>query len=204
MSPQEITSLLLLCTAMSFSPGPNTTLSTALAANAGLARTLRFCLAVPVGWVCLMLLCGLGLGALVSSLPALRWGVKGLGVAYLLWLAHKLSHTARLGEADAARLNVSFAQGVLMQFANIKAWLLALTLSGGWVVNSLGAPSTNPGFRLALVCGVMALFAFVSNFSYALMGSMLRPWLAQGARLLWFNRGLALVLVCTAGLMLAV
>ena len=35
---------------MSFSPGPNTTLSTALAANGGLRRALRFCLAVPAGW----------------------------------------------------------------------------------------------------------------------------------------------------------
>ena len=46
-----ITALLLFCTAMSFSPGPNTTLSTALAANGGLRPALRFCLAVPAGWL---------------------------------------------------------------------------------------------------------------------------------------------------------
>ena len=50
MSPAELTALLAFCTAMSFSPGPNTTLSTAMAANLGLRRTLRFCLAVPAGW----------------------------------------------------------------------------------------------------------------------------------------------------------
>jgi threonine/homoserine/homoserine lactone efflux protein len=32
----ELTTLLALCTAMTFSPGPNTTLATALAANHGL------------------------------------------------------------------------------------------------------------------------------------------------------------------------
>jgi hypothetical protein len=35
----------------------------------------------------------------------------------------------------------------------------------------------------------MLVFAFASNFAYALVGSMLRQWLAQGQRLLWFNRG---------------
>jgi threonine/homoserine/homoserine lactone efflux protein len=84
MSPTELTTLLLFCTAMSFSPGPNTTLSTALAANFGLRRAMRFCLAVPAGWTLLMLACGLGLGALVTGVPALRLGVKLAGVAYML------------------------------------------------------------------------------------------------------------------------
>ena len=49
MSAAELTALLLFCTAMSFSPGPNTTLSTALGANLGLKRALPFILAVPAG-----------------------------------------------------------------------------------------------------------------------------------------------------------
>lgn len=86
--------------------------------------------------------------------------------------------------------------------ANIKAWMLALTLSAGWVVNAAGQPAANPGERLAIVCAVMVGFAFSSNFVYALIGSLLRQWLAQGSRLLWFNRALALVLVVTASWML--
>eukprot|EP01035_Chromulina_nebulosa_P015665 gene15665-20750_t len=108
MNWQEFTALLVLATAMSFSPGPNTTLSTALAANFGLRHALRFCFAVPTGWTLLMLACGLGLGALVMGVPALRWGVKLLGVVYMLWLAWKLAGAARLSDVDASRLNVTF------------------------------------------------------------------------------------------------
>ncbi|MDB5953953.1 LysE family translocator [Ramlibacter sp.] len=201
MSPAEITALLLFCTAMSFSPGPNTTLATALAANGGLKRALRFCLAVPAGWTVLMAGSGLGLGALVLGLPALRWAVKIAGIAYMLWLAWKLARAGQLAQVDAARLRVTFWQGVGLQFLNIKAWMLALTLTAGWVVNAGAAPARNPGERLAIICGFMALFAFASNFTYALVGSLLRNWLAQGQRLLWFNRMLALVLVGTAGWM---
>lgn len=202
MSLPELTALLLFCTAMSFSPGPNTTLSTALAANLGLHRALRFCVAVPTGWTLLMLGSGLGLGALITGVPALRWSVTLLGVAYMLWLAWKLSRAGQLTEVDSARLNVTFWQGVGLQFVNIKAWMLALTLSAGWVVNAAGKPAANPGERLAIICAVMMVFAFTSNFTYALAGSLLRQWLAQGSRLLWFNRVLALVLVLTAAWML--
>lgn len=204
MHPSEITALLLFCTAMSFSPGPNTTLATALAANLGLKRALRFCVAVPTGWTLLMLASGLGLGALILGVPALRWGVKLGGVAYMLWLAFKLARTGRLAEVDSRRLQLSFWQGVGLQFLNIKAWMLALTLSAGWVVNAMGQPAANPGERLAIICAVMVVFAFSSNFLYALAGSLLRRWLAQGRRLLWFNRVLAAVLVATAVWMLSV
>ncbi|MBK8073044.1 MAG: LysE family translocator [Ramlibacter sp.] len=204
MSATELTALLLFCTAMSFSPGPNTTLSTALAANLGLRRAMRFCLAVPAGWTLLMLATGLGLGALILGVPALRWGVKLLGIAYMVWLAWKLSGAGKLAQVDASRLNVTFWQGVGLQFLNIKAWMLALTLTAGWVVNAAGQPAANPGERLAIICVVMVGFAFSSNFLYALAGSLLRQWLAQGARLLWFNRALASVLVATALWMLTV
>jgi threonine/homoserine/homoserine lactone efflux protein len=204
MTGAEVTALLLFCTAMSFSPGPNTTLSTALAANHGLKRALRFCLAVPAGWTVLMLASGLGLGALVTGAPVLRWTVKLAGAGYMVWLAWKLARTEHLTQVDRSLLDVTFRQGVALQFLNIKAWMLALTLTAGWVVNAAGQPATNPGQRLAIVCAVMLLFAFASNFSYALLGSLLRDWLAQGHRLRWFNRLLALVLAATAGWMLAV
>ena len=204
MSLQEFVTLLLLATAMSFTPGPNTTLSTALAANVGLRPALRFCLAVPTGWTLLMLISGLGVGAAVLAVPMLRWVVKALGVGYMRWLAWKISQVDTLGTANGAQLRVGFWQGVGLQFINIKAWMLALALTGGWVTSSGGAPAGNPGERLAIVLAVMAVYAFVSNLTYAMLGSLLRDWLSQGRRLLWFNRAMGFVLVVTAIWMLKV
>ena len=73
----------------------------------------------------------------------------------MLWLAFKLVRAGELSQVDAERLNVTFWQGVGLQFLNIKAWMLALTLTAGWVVNAAGQPSTNPGERLAIICVVM-------------------------------------------------
>ncbi|RST49195.1 LysE family translocator [Variovorax sp. MHTC-1] len=198
MNWQEFTTLLGLATAMSFSPGPNTTLSTTLAANGGLPRAMRFIFAVPVGWTLLLLLCAAGIGALVLAAPSLRWAIKALGIAYLLWLAWKLSGSATMAQADGRSLSVGFKQGVLLQFVNIKAWLLALTLVAGWIAGHADALQ-----RLAIVAPVMLVYAFTSNFVYALAGALLRNWLAEGQRLLWFNRAMAAVLVLTAGWMVS-
>jgi threonine/homoserine/homoserine lactone efflux protein len=175
MSTPELFALLAFCTAMSFSPGPNTTLSAALAANHGMRRALRFCFAVPTGWTLLLLACGFGLGALVTGIPILNWAIKLGGAAYMLWLAVKLAAAGQLTQVDASRLDVTFVQGVALQFLNIKAWMLAMTLTAGWVLNAGGQPASNPGQRLAIISVVMLMFAFTSNLTYALMGSLLRP-----------------------------
>ena len=200
MTAAEFTALLVLTTASSFTPGPNTTLSTALAANLGMRRALHFVVAVPVGWGLLFSLCAGGVGAMVVAMPPLRIGIQVIGVGYLLWLASRLARTRTLGQADAGQLSVTFWQGVMLQFVNIKAWMLALTVVAGWMAGHADA-----GARFAIILPVMLAFGFFSNLTYALIGSLLREWLSgpnqSGRRLRWFNRCMAGVLVLTAAWM---
>ncbi len=201
MPQSEFVALLLLSTVTSFTPGPNTTVSTAMAANFGLRRAMQFVCAVPVGWGLLFSLCAAGVGAVVLAVPLLRLGIQALGMAYLLWLAFKLASTKSLAQADAAALNVDFRQGVLLQFVNIKAWMLALTVVAGWLAGR------DDGLeRFAIILPLMVAFGFVSNLLYAVLGSFARQWLsgplreglATGLRLQWFNRCMATLLVLTA------
>jgi threonine/homoserine/homoserine lactone efflux protein len=204
MQAAEFTALLVLCTATSFTPGPNTTLSTALAANLGLRRAMRFVVAVPVGWGLLFTLCAGGLGTLVVAVPLLNNAIQFTGIAYLLWLAAKLARSGALSQADSSRLNVTFWQGVALQFLNIKAWMLALTVVAGWLAGREDALT-----RFAIILPLMLAFGFFSNLLYAAMGSLLRAWLsgpvvagvATAQRLRWFNRAMAGVLVATAAWM---
>jgi len=212
MNWHEFTALLVLATAMSFSPGPNTTLASALGANHGLRRAMPFVCAVPVGWGVLLALCSLGLGALLLAVPLLAWAVKLLGVAYLLWLAAKLIGVRFQFTGDSSRSDssasisppaITFWQGTALQFVNIKAWLLAVAIVSGWI-----AGRGDAAVRFAIVLPVMLFYAFVSNLTYAMVGSLLRDWLSgpngSGRRLVWFNRMMAGVLVATAIWMLFV
>lgn len=193
LSSEELTALLILSTAASFTPGPNTTLSTALAANQGLRSAMRFILAVPVGWGLLLGLCMAGLGHLVLAIPALRWVITISGTLYLLWMAYRLWGTRELSNANEDRLTITFFQGVGVQFLNIKAWMLALSIVAGWVAGKEDALA-----RSLVLLPIMMGFGLVSNLTYAVMGSLLRQWLAQGIRLLVFNRCMAAALIFTA------
>ena len=192
MTSSEISALLVLATVSSFTPGPNTTLSTAMAANHGLRRAMRFVCAVPVGWGMLFALCATGLGGLVVAFPPLRWGIVVLGNVYLLWLAWRLWGSGSLQQADSSKLQVGFVQGVGLQFLNIKAWMLALAIVAGWVAGRDDATA-----RTLVLLPIMVTYGFVSNLTYAVAGSMLRHWLAYGRRLLVFNRCMAMALLAT-------
>ena len=200
MNASEFIALLALTTAASFTPGPNTTLSTALAANFGLKRAMTFVCAVPIGWGLLFTLCAGGVGALVVAMPALRLGIKVLGVGYLLWLAYKIgtanTSNSKLSSVNESRLNVTFFQGVMLQFLNIKAWMLALALVAGWIAGKPDATS-----RFLMMFPILLAYAFASNLAYATLGSLLREWLQVGSRLSWFNRFMAVVLAVTAAWM---
>ena len=137
---------------------------------------------------------------MVVALPPLRLGIQAVGIAYLLWLALKLARSKALAQADEAQLKVTFLQGVLLQFFNIKAWMLALTVVAGWLAGHEDALA-----RFAVILPLMLAFGFFSNLLYALIGSLLRHWLSGPdntyQRLRWFNRLMAGVLVATAAWM---
>jgi threonine/homoserine/homoserine lactone efflux protein len=132
---------------------------------------------------------------LLAAAPLLRGAIQAAGLAYMVWLAWKLARSSALGQR-AGGLDVSFLQGVALQFVNIKAWLNGLMISAGWVTVDAAVAQ-----RTAVVLPLMMAYGVASNLTYALVGSSLRAWLVHGRRLAVFNRLLAAVLVATAAWM---
>ncbi|WP_310610356.1 LysE family translocator [Limnohabitans sp.] len=195
MSSTELFALIALATVGTFTPGPNTALSATIAANFGLRRALPFVCAVPVGWGILLILNAAGLGVMVLGFPPLRWGLLLAGVLYLVWLSWKLANTQHLSEAAQGPV-VGFKQGVVLQFINIKAWFLALSVVSGWVIGY-----DNTLERLFEALPIFMFFGLTSNLTYAWIGASLRHWLRgpneTARRLQWFNRGMAVALLGT-------
>jgi threonine/homoserine/homoserine lactone efflux protein len=102
-----------------------------------------------------------------------------------------------MATANESQLQLTFFQGVALQFLHIKAWMLALSLVAGWI-----AGKDDVLARCLVLLPLMMLFGLVSNLKFAVMGSLLREWLLKGTRLLVFNRCMSSVLVLTAGWML--
>ncbi|WP_255581608.1 LysE family translocator [Cupriavidus sp. AU9028] len=192
MSPAQFIALLSLMVVGSFTPGPNTTIAAMTGANFGLRATLPHCIGVAFGFATLVALCAAGVGALVLASPLLAGIVHAAGVAYLLWLAFKLARSATLADKQVLA-PLSVWQSAALQYANIKAWMLALATAASYMTNA-----ADPLQRGLLVCLVFGVFGFLSNGVYGAIGASLRQWLQVGGRIRWFNRAMGLALAATA------
>lgn len=180
--------------AASISPGPVNLVALGSGARHGLRASIGHAAGATLGFCLLLILTGLGLHALLLRWPllaqALHWG----GVAFLLYMAWKLaSDDGRLGGDNPARAPSAW-HGAAMQWLSPKAWLAALAGIGAYV-------GSEPHL-LWLFTGIYAPICFVSVASWAWAGSMIRQYLSEPRRLRLFNRGLAGLLVASAGYLL--
>ncbi|MGO4154300.1 LysE family translocator [Cupriavidus sp. YAF13] len=192
LSAAQFAALLSLMAVGAFTPGPNTTIAAVTGANFGLRAALPHCVGVAFGFASILALCAAGVGALILASPALALLVHAAGVLYLLWLALKLARSTVLSDKQVLR-PLSVWQSAVLQYANIKAWMLALATAASYM-----AGAQSPVHRALLVCAVFAVFGFVSNGVYGVIGATLRQWLQVGHRIRWFNRAMGLALALTA------
>jgi threonine/homoserine/homoserine lactone efflux protein len=134
----------------SVTPGPNNLLLWASGASAGFVRTVPHIVGTAIGLGLMALLVAAGLGAVVTSVPAVTVALKVLGSVYLVWLAWRLLGVGSLERGTVAR-PMTIWQAIAFQLVNAKAWIFALgaittfrpaelsTLAGGAIVAAIMA-----------------------------------------------------------------
>lgn len=181
--------LVLFAFTTSITPGPNNMMLFASGVNFGFRRTIPHMLGIGVGFLSLLIGVGLGLGALMQSVPLVYTVLKFAGGAYLVWIAWKIGTSRSLSEGSAGARPMTFLGAAAFQWVNPKAWVMAVTAM---------ATYTNPAYYIPTVLLVGVAFALVnlpSVSTWAGFGSALRDWLSVPVRLKWFNITMALLLV---------
>ncbi|ACE91877.1 LysE family amino acid efflux protein [Rhizobium phaseoli] len=183
--------LVLFAFATSITPGPNNMMLFASGVNFGFRRTIPHMFGIGAGFFSLLIGVGLGLGALLHTLPLVYTVLKFAGGAYLVWIAWKIASSRSLSEGSNSAAPMSFVSAAAFQWVNPKAWVMAVTAM---------ATYTNPELYLASVLIVGLAFAVVnvpSVSTWAGFGSALRDWLSDPVRLKWFNITMAVLLVAS-------
>ena len=181
--------LVLFAFTTSITPGPNNMMLFTSGVNFGFRRTIPHMLGIGAGFLSLLLGVGLGLGALLHTVPLLYTVLKFAGGAYLLWIAWKIGSSRSLSEGKTSAAPMSFLSAAAFQWINPKAWVMAVTAM---------ATYTNPELYFISVLIVGLAFALVnvpSVSTWAGFGSALRDWLSVPVRLKWFNLSMAVLLV---------
>jgi threonine/homoserine/homoserine lactone efflux protein len=190
MTLDQIAALCLFAFVAIGTPGPNNVMLLASGANFGLRRTLPHILGINLGMQGMLVMTGLGLGALLLAAPGALALLKIASLAYLLWLAWKIAHAAAPGEAGPQARPMSLAAAALFQWVNPKAWAIALG----------GLAAYAPGQSPAAVAVVLVIFASLGpplNTLWTLLGRGLRQMLRNPQRLRAFNWTMAALLVAS-------
>lgn len=158
---------MVFCLGQGLRSGPRA----ALAASAG----------ISLGALIHATLAGLGLGAIVATVPAAFEVIRWIGVAYLLWLAVQTLRRAGalvdMPRVDAAR---AFQTGLIVNLTNPKVILFVLAFVPQFVV-----PEAGSILAQFLIFGtLLALGGFVINGAVGVFASGVGQRLARGSRVL--------------------
>lgn len=178
-------------------PGPVNVLALSHGSTQASGRAMAFVLGASVSYAVLVMLMGTSAQHVLTGNPILVSATQWLGALYLLFLAWKIASaplsTLQPASGDApAHHWQAFGSGLSVQALNPKAWLVALSGVGLFVL-----PQADGSAHLWLFCGVSLLACLMGVGTWAIMGSALARWLESPVRQRYFNWGLAGTLALT-------
>jgi len=174
---------------MSATPGPNNIMLTASGARYGFRRTLAHRLGISIGFFVLLACVAAGLGGLFMTWPVLQNLLRIVGSLYLLWLAWRIASAPPpdFDGPDEAK-PFGFLEAAAFQFANPKAWLMAVT-----AITAFTRPGSEYLTSALLVTVVCALVNFPSISMWAGFGSAIGRYLRTHRHWRVFNGAMGLL-----------
>ncbi|MEX0280014.1 MAG: LysE family translocator [Arenibacterium sp.] len=190
MTQELILGLALFAFVSSITPGPNNLMLLASGANFGFRRTLPHMFGISIGHMIMVALMGAGLAQVFSLYPPLQLALKTGAVIYMAWLAWKIANAAAPKPGQAGGRPLTFLQAAGFQWVNPKAWMMAITAITAYTPVQTIATVT-------IVCLVFAGINLPSVGSWTILGQKMTVLLTSRARLVWFNRTMAVLLLAS-------
>jgi len=186
-------SLILPLTLFSFvaavTPGPNNIMLASSGLTYGFRRTVPHMLGIIGGFMVMLLLVGLGLGALFQQQPGLHSGLQLVCMAYLLYLAWQIAMAQPVSTQSGSARPLSFLQAAGFQWVNPKAWAFTMSMVAVYV------PSIDFFLNLCVAVLICGLTTSPAVLIWTLFGVALRRFLQQPSAVRRFNVAMALLLV---------
>ena len=208
-----LTSLLAMAgfaLAGAITPGPVNVLALRHGCESPRTTALLYVLGASLSYALIVWLMGQGSQWLLQ-IPALALWAPRLCAVYLLWLAWQIARAptapsaAQHSDAETSMQTAAapaFLQGAAVQGLNPKAWLVALSGVGMFVI-PLTSPSLHLQGALLWFCAISLMACLLGVGCWAALGRALQQWLRTPQRQRLLNRLLALVLVACVISMLA-
>ncbi len=191
MAGDLLIALLVFVNVTLFTPGPNNVMLMTTGLNFGFRRAQPHVWGVTLGFAFMVLLVGLGLGAVFTAFPVLHTILKYGGAAYLLYLAWMIARSGPVREGSGEGTPISFFRAAAFQWINPKGWVMAIGGVSAYAA-ILGFPA-----NMLLIAGLFGVFGLFSSCTWVLFGSALRRILRNPTAVRVFNIAMALALAAS-------
>lgn len=191
MNVDALSALAGIAVSMTWAPGPNNAMLGASGANYGWRRSVPHAMGVAIGFPAMLIVVAVGVERLLREFPLIVNTLAWIGLAMMIWFAWRIATAGRTHESSRHK-PLTFLQAVAFQWANPKAWALALYVAASYAV---GEDSVT---NMLLAAGAFLLSGLASSHAWALFGAGIGKALGHGWRLRTFNVALALMLVSSA------
>nr|WP_240332090.1 LysE family translocator [Sulfurospirillum tamanensis] len=154
---------------LAWTPGPVNITLAAMGTTNGFKQSLKLILGLNVAFMLQSLATGLGLARLFSLYPFSFIVIKSVGVAYLLYLAYKISQM----KLQDKKIPLDFSNGFILSLLNPKVYMTLVLM-----FTQFKNQSETFGGIFFLSALAMSFF-FVGNALWSLFGSSLRRFIAN-------------------------
>lgn len=168
----SVTSFIIYCFIITFSPGPTHIVTLSTVHNYGIKKALNFCYGSSVAFGIIMILSVVLNSVLATVLPKFIIIMQIIGAIYILYLAYQI-YTMD-SSSNCKKDFTSFKAGFVMQFINPKVILFCVT-----VIPSFVMPYYNSFYELIFFAFIVSIIGIMSYFSWVLFGSILKTFLQK-------------------------
>ncbi|MFM1654598.1 LysE family translocator [Brevibacillus sp. B_LB10_24] len=185
----NITSFLLYCVIVTFTPGPTNIAILSIAHHFRVKETLHYIWGATLAFGTLLAASVILNSVLAAIVPKIIVFMQIIGCLYMLYLAYQVYKTKMSG--DNAKQAATFMSGYLMQFVNPKTWLFTMTVIPSYVM-----PYYKTSLVLWIFVLVIAMIAFLAMVTWTLFGTVFKRFLHKHQKVT--NITLTILLVYSA------
>jgi threonine/homoserine/homoserine lactone efflux protein len=191
MSWELLSALVVFALVTLFTPGPNNVMLMTSGVNFGFSRTQPHLWGVSLGFSLMVLIVGLGLGAVFTAVPVFYTVLKYVSAAYLLYLAWRIATSGSVEEDKGRGRPMTFLEATAFQWVNPKGWIMAIGS-----VTTYAAVLAFP-FNMILIAALFGVLGTLSALTWVGFGTGLRRFLRSPRAVRIFNLVMALALIAS-------
>ncbi|MDR3599059.1 MAG: LysE family transporter [Desulfosporosinus sp.] len=166
----NITSFLIYCFIVTFTPGPTNIVILSTAHNFGTKKAMEYAYGATIAFGILLGISAVLNTVLIAVIPKILIVMQIIGSFYILYLAYQIY---KMDVSEAAEIQTAtFVSGFLMQFVNPKVVLFTMTVMPSFVMPYYTDPP-----ELAVFAAAITIIGFCAFVTWVLFGVMFKEFL---------------------------